>query len=95
MTPSRSTKRVLDAPCRGNGDSSEPACRTDVRPDWSRNQASRLGVGVAVAPDDLIALDQLGDAVIEPVSGLEPGRLDARVADDVVALIRILADVRP
>jgi hypothetical protein len=48
---------------------------------------------VLVAPDDLVATHQLGDAVVEPDGGPEPGLLDPLVAHEIVALVGILADL--
>src|SRR5438876_925847 len=49
-------------------------------------------IAVPAVAQDRIALDQLLDARIEGMTWPEPGGFDLGVGDDVVALVRILAD---
>src|SRR3990170_4204876 len=62
-------------------------------PGWTstRSRRPRSDIGVALAADHLVALDQLRDAGLEGHLGPEACGLDLRVAHDVVALVRVPA----
>src|ERR1700737_1307366 len=60
----------------------------------ARPSAAPLHVSIDAVPDHPVALDKLADAGVEGVEGPIARRLDLGVGDDVIALVRILADRR-
>src|SRR4029079_9837901 len=85
---------------RGRGDWGPPpgpACSRVPRPParmTTSRPASPSGVPIRARPEDLVDADQLPDPVVQGVPRLAPPILDLLVGDDVVALVRVLADGR-
>src|SRR5579862_4463377 len=60
------------------------------------SEASTTASGVAELhrAQHSVAFEQFGDAGVDRMRRAKPGRLDLRVGDDVVALVRVFADRR-